>query len=728
MKRNGVGRVLAGLGVGVLAAAGPLSAVAGASTPATTTAASTPTTTPATTATTTPTTTTPTTTTPTTTTPTTTTPTTTPVATPAVAAPAASTPAAPTPMAAISQGVEPASLPGSTVFGTTPPDTPEAVSFILRERNLPQLETAVDHGVRSFVSVPQFAATYGQSPAVIAALVSYLGRFGIKTQVYADDVDISATGTAGEFDAALAVTECNYHVPGHPGTDGTTAVPAQTVHGAAGTPELPASIAADVLAVFGLTNYAPFVSNTAHVDTAVAHPQSSSTSACVKLSGLPDACNLPSNFTADYGLNPVTQTGADGAGETLAIVTLATLDPGAPQYFWSHIAGVPTTGRTLTTEDIDGGAGAPSDAAGSGETDLDVEQSGSVAPGANVIVYEAPNTDAGFADGFFTAASQNVASTVSASWGESETYVQAAVASGAETPAYEAAYDEAFLEMADQGQSGFLSAGDSGAYDASGDLGTTNLSVDTSADSPYMTSSGGTTLAWSGTLTGTAGSAKVSVPAQRAWGWDYLWPAMAATTGQSLAATAEANVVGGGGGFSALEPTPSYQQGVPGTSTYDGVEYLTPTDVQNVDGILEPTLWSFNPAPRIIRGAGTGRAEPDLSTDADPFSGYLLYEPSFAGIGEPTLQGGWGGTSFVAPQLNGSAAVIDSYLGHRVGLWNPALYSLASTSATPFTQLQTPGTSNDNVFYTGQPGALYNQATGLGYPNLSVLARDLRAW
>jgi hypothetical protein len=41
---------------------------------------------------------------------------------------------------------------------------------------------------------------------------------------------------------------------------------------------------------------------------------------------------------------------------------------------------------------------------------------------------------------------------------------------------------------------------------------------------------------------------------------------------------------------------------------------------------------------------------------------YQAPQPSFAGVGQPVLQGGWGGTSFSAPQLNGSTAVIDSFL------------------------------------------------------------------
>ena len=81
-------------------------------------------------------------------------------------------------------------------------------------------------------------------------------------------------------------------------------------------------------------------------------------------------------------------------------------------------------------------------------------------------MYQAPNTDPGFADAFFTAASQNVAGSVSSSWGESETYLASAIAEGTETSAYIAAFDEAFLEFAAQGQAGFVSAGDSAAYDA----------------------------------------------------------------------------------------------------------------------------------------------------------------------------------------------------------------------------------------------------------------------
>jgi subtilase family serine protease len=637
----------------------------------------------------------------------------------AVAAPVAAT--AGTAQASSSQqiptGLLASAVPGASAFGTTPSSTPEQVSFIMKENNVSQLKSSVTHGLTSFDTVSQFAAKYGASRSAVSALTSYLASFGIKTSVYAGNVDLSASGTAGEFDAALSVTTKNYHVPARHGLGGHE-IPAQTVYSATGAPDLPASVGRSVLAVLGLTNYAPFSSNAVHESSDVKVKPSSS-------SGDQPGDFLPSDFAATYGLSPLYKKG-DGAGQTLAIVTLAAVDPGAPQFFWQNVANVPATGRTLTVDNVDGGPGAPSDASGTGETDLDIEQSGALAPGANVIDYQAPNTDPGFIDAFFSAASQNKAGTLSTSWGESETFVAGAVAAGEETSTYEAAFDEVFLELADQGTSVFDAAGDQAAYDAEDDIGTTNLAVDTPADSPYATASGGTTTPWSGTISGSAGTASVTVPNQRAWGWDYLWAPIAAVTGETFADAATADVVGGGGGYSVVEPKPSYQQLVSGTSNFHGVKYLTPTDYQEVaPNLVEPTEWSVTSSPPIVSGAGSGRAVPDVSADADPFSGYLLYEPSAVAVGGEALEGGWGGTSFVGPQFNGSTAVIDSVLGHRIGLWNPSLYAFAAGPGSPVTPLNQVGTGNDNIFFTGSPGERYNPATGLGVPNLAKFAADL---
>jgi kumamolisin len=621
---------------------------------------------------------------------------------------------APTP---VSSGFSVADLPGIQLFGDTATDTQVTVSFILKERNMQSLEAQVDAGMPSshYLSVNQFADEYGQSSSNISALTSYLAGYGIKTDVYADNVDVVATGTVGDFDNALTVTERNATVPAQRGPGGFGAVRAQNVYTNTQAPLLPYRLASFVTAILGLSNYGPFVSDAAAAST-YDHPQTGSSSTCITEFGLSNGCHLPADFAKMYNLDPL-YARANGSGETIGIVTLASVDPGSPQYFWSNIAHVNRTG-TFTTDSVDGGAGTPSGIAGSDETDLDVEQSGSLAPGANVIAYEAPNTDYGFADAFFTAASQNVASSVSASWGESETAIEASILSGEEAAGYQQSFDEAFLEMAAQGQSAFTSSGDIGAYTAAADIGTTNLAVDSPADSPYITACGATSLPgttyFSSTLTATT-------TADRIWGWDYLWSAIAQASGETLAQAAESEPIGSGGGFSTLEATPSYQQSVSGTHNFHAVEYLTPTDYQEIaPGLTEPTEWNFNPTPSVTSGFGNGRAVPDLATDGDPQTGYLVY-------GTSTNTGGlseYGGTSFVAPQLNGSTAVIDSYLGHRVGFWNPKIYAAASSFNSPFTQLNQTGTSNDNIYYTGNPGEVYNEGIGLGTPDLAKLARD----
>ena len=629
-----------------------------------------------------------------------------------VSAPASASGPGPNTAEPVGSGINVSALPGVTVFGTTPADTPETVSFVLRERNLGFLEAEAQLGFSHYLSVRKFARAYGQTPAHISALTSYLAHHGISTDVYADNVDVVATGTAGEFDRALSVTQRQYHVPQQPGRGGLSPIPAQDVHGIAQSPLLPYRLSRFVLAILGLTNYGPYASQAIHVNTSHLRPQPDSSSRCLALTGLPDACNLPSNFAANYGLDGLYHRGANGSGQTLAIVTLAAVDPGAPQYFWSHIAHVTRTG-SFRVDNIDGGPGAPY--AQSVETDLDLEQSGALAPGANVIDYQAAGTDYGFADAFFTAASQNIASTVSASWGGTETAIEASILAGQAASAYTAAFDEAFLEFAAQGQSGFIASGDGGAYADSSGLGTTNLSILWDSGSPYITAAGGTTLPWTGTFTGPDGSATVTVRSQRIWGWDYLWAAISKISGESLATAAESDVLGSSGGFSVLEPRPLYQQGVPGTHSFRAVQYLTPTDYQTiVPGLVEPTAWTFNPTPSVTSGYGRGRAVPDVSADADPETGYLAYSPLLPGVGEPVLQGGWGGTSFVAPQLNASTAVIDSYLGHRVGFWNPTIYAAAFGGNSPFTPLDQAGTSNDNIYYTGNPGEPYNEGPASG--------------
>jgi kumamolisin len=653
----------------------------------------------------------------------------------------AASPNSTTPTVSVAQ-TNVAALAAGTPLGATASNTLVQVSIILRSPGLSQLENRVANGWNApYLSTQQFATQYGQSPLVIAALQLYLKAFGIKTNALADRLDIQATGTAGEFNKALGVSLKNFRIKA-PNIHGGWKY--QNVYGSLTNPRVPSQFANPILAILGLSNYSPFVSN---AKQAIGQKVNVTPSAGT---GVPAGTLTPADFVKDYNLKPIENQGSKGQGTTIGIITFAAIDPATPLKFWNDVLGLNVPASKLKIIPIDGGSPGPSIEAGSDESDLDVEQAGAVAPGANVRLYEAPNSDPGFADSYYSAASDNMNDSLSISWGESETYITQTILQGTETPAYAAANDQVFAELGAQGTPNFSPSGDTGAYDAIDDVGTTNLAVDTSADSPYTTAAGGTTPAGLQTY-GVADSdgnliatESANIPAERAWSWDYLADMWRALGFPDKATAALTLIVGGGGGYSVFEPRPSYQNGISG---FNDRQNFTPTDFEQVaPGLTEPTGFAYTANPPLRSGSASGRGEPDVSANGDPQTGYAVYDPTLL-----AADGGFevaGGTSFVSPQLNGSAAVIDSYVGHRVGFWNPKIYKWADGGNSPFTPLndttvfsgkkylfQTnittnvstalPGVfSNNNLYYTGKPGATWNPASGLGTPNLTQLAKD----
>jgi kumamolisin len=647
----------------------------------------------------------------------------------AVAAANASTPA----KVAVPQGVTLAGINAEPVFPVKA-STKETVSFVLKMRNEGALETKVNAGFGShFLSVGQFANRYGQSDAKIRALEKFLAFYHIRTRAYADRLVVTANGTAGEFNNALSVSQHEYRSKAVAARGGHAARPAFNFRATKDAPLLPVTLAPFVESILGLDNFPLFASDAVHTQTA--EPQHGS--------GLQIGNRTPASFARNYGLSPLYSKGAHGQGQTLGIVTFASIRPADATHFWSSILKIKIKKNRITLDNVDGGSGPVSAALGSDETTLDVEQSGGLAPQAGIVVYQAPNTDFGGIDAYAAAASQNKAQTISCSWGESETVLDAFAAAGGESSTLIQANDELFLELAAQGQSSFTASGDEGAYAASADLGTTNLSVQSTPDSPWTTSAGATMLAGTIPLESplTTSTTDVHIKYERDWGWDWQWKyysLFATTPGGSTAFSSESafavtDVVGSGGGYAQDELRPGYQKKVRGIGSFTAVPYLTPTKYTPQLGtkVIEPEAWrawdntsnSPNP-PAVVKGTANGRAVPDLSADGDPYTGYQEY---FVGFPGSHLEFGWGGTSFVAPQLNGSAAVIDSYLGHRVGFWNPAIYKFATSHGSPFTPIDTTGSTNTNIYYTGTKGAIYDPGTGLGTPNLAKLAADFRS-
>jgi kumamolisin len=169
---------------------------------------------------------------------------------------------------------------------------------------------------------------------------------------------------------------------------------------------------------------------------------------------------------------------------------------------------------------------------------------------------------------------------------------------------------------------------------------------------------------------------------------------------------------GGGGGVSSYVPLPFYQWFVPG---------IQPT-------AFGQTLLDYTQAPPALvvnlPGGYWGRNVPDLSLNSDPQTGYQVYYTDDKM--QFSIQDGWGGTSFAAPQMNGVTALFNQAAGHRVGLLNFALYELVR-SGSAYRGFDAPLrdiSAGDNWGYFAHRG--YDQATGVGVPDVANLLRWLQ--
>ena len=113
--------------------------------------------------------------------------------------------------------------------------------------------------------------------------------------------------------------------------------------------------------------------------------------------------------------------GTDGTGQTIAIIELGggfgqdDLD--------TYFAGLGLDTPSVTAVGVDGADNVPGqDPQGAdGEVLLDIEVAGALAPKAAIVVYFAPNTDAGFLDAVSEAIHADPApAAVSISWGQQE--------------------------------------------------------------------------------------------------------------------------------------------------------------------------------------------------------------------------------------------------------------------------------------------------------------------
>jgi kumamolisin len=192
----------------------------------------------------------------------------------------------------------------------------------------------------------------------------------------------------------------------------------------------------------------------------------------------------PLQLASVYGLPE-----ADGAGETIAIVELGGgfADSDLATYF----GGLGLTPPRVTAVGVDGGANQPGqDPQGAdGEVLLDIEVAGAIAPGSDLVVYFAPNSDDGFVDAIATAAHATPTPVaISISWGQSE---------DTWTGQARDAMDQAIADAVAMGVTVTVAAGDNGSADTPGGSGSARH-ADFPASSPHALGCGGTRLEVSG--------------------------------------------------------------------------------------------------------------------------------------------------------------------------------------------------------------------------------------
>ncbi len=194
--------------------------------------------------------------------------------------------------------------------------------------------------------------------------------------------------------------------------------------------------------------------------------------------------------STSYTLPQLTQlydfpTGLDGSGQCIAIIELGGgyKHNDLVTYFQQANIALPRVSSVPVSHGRNHPVGKPDSA--DGEVDLDIEVAGSIAPGAHIVVYFAPNTDRGFIDAITQAIhdTTNNPSVISISWGGPEASWTAQAMQG---------MDQAFQAAAGLGITVCAAAGDNG----SGDGVTTDqlAHVDFPASDPFVLGCGGTRL------------------------------------------------------------------------------------------------------------------------------------------------------------------------------------------------------------------------------------------
>jgi kumamolisin len=504
-------------------------------------------------------------------------------------------------------------------FGHVPAGRRIEVTLLLRQphshsldRALSALENARSAQFRQFIDPAAFGRRFGIPAAQLAELEQRLRDDGLRiaaTYPQRTELDVSApVGTVERlFHVRLGLSAGGYIVP-------------------SGSPIVPRPLAGAVETVTGLDTQP------------VLAPRD------VPAGGL-----TPSYAAAAYDVGALHAAGISGQGQRIAIVSFSAFNPRDAAAF-ARLHGI--TGPAPEVVPVDGGT---IDRSGAAEVNLDIDTVRSIAPQAQVVVFEAPNDGAEYARMINRIVADGV-HIISSSWGQCELG----------TPLPDVDSDASALRAAvAAGATMFVATGDSGAYDCQAqDPADHRLSVDWPAASADAVAVGGTRL-----------YVAASGAYERETAWDYQF-----------------SDGGGGGGFSSFVARPGWQRGPGVNDTYANGHRQLP----DVSADADPgTGWAAYVNGNPVEVGGTSAATP-------------FWAASMLLVDQYAAASGVGRLGFVDPVLYALAAGSQPYPPFHPITQGTNRYYAAAAGWSPATGLGSPDVWNlarDVVAYLRAGGA-----------------------
>jgi subtilase family serine protease len=571
-------------------------------------------------------------------------------------------------------GMPPELPQGAAVTGAVPPQRQLQLYVALEPRDPAGLErfaaevsTPGSPVFGRYLTVPEFAQRFGAAPAQIAAVRSALAARGLDVgPAAANGLSLPVATTAAQAESAFGLS-----------LDRVRLASGRVAYVNDRAPALPDSAAPFVQGVLGLNDLTlprrrdadaeqSLLTRSATTASPTTSALGSGTQPCAaaQQTGKDVGGYTADQVAAAYGFDDFYAAGNFGAGQTVALLELEPFLPSDIATYQSCYG----TDVDVSTVDVNGGPGPYKGE--DGEAALDIEQLIGLAPGADIVVYQAPNGGAAEAEILSAYVQQDVAKVMSSSWGICEKWVENEAA---------AAMDTLLQEAAAQGQSFFVAAGDEGStdcYESEGDHDKA-LAVDFPGSHPFATDVGGTRME----------EPSASTPIEYLWNEAPEWGA-------------------GGGGRSEHFPMPEYQrQAAPGLGV--------------VGALSSGETCGFSHCRQV----------PDVSANASLETGYVTHTED-----QWDVSGGTSAAAPLWAAFAALTNASSSCRGHSIGFANPALYAIAGSDyAANFhdvTGARPGGMPTNNRFDSSQPfpaTAGYDMATGLGTPKGGALAASLCA-